>query len=114
MKREIKVEKLDTTKEKVLYDNCVISKRIITKARSGSEKMSFHHTFIKKDWEHPVSYPEMDEIIYFLDGRAKISWDGKEVEVSSGFCVYIPAGCEYHYQAISDATMICVFSPPAE
>jgi len=92
----------------------VISKRIITKVRNGSEKMSFHHTFIKKGWEHVISNGEMDEIIYFSDGRPEISWDGKEVEVSSGSCVYIPSGCEYEYQALGDATMICVFSPPAE
>ena len=69
---------------------------------------------MKKGWEHVISYGEMDEITYFIDGRAKISWDGKEVEVSQGFCVYIPAGCEYKCQALGEATMVCVFSPPAE
>jgi len=94
MKREVKIETLNSTKAKILYDNFVISKRIITKTRSGSEKMSFHHTFIKKGWEHVVSNSEMDEIVFVLDGRAKLPWDGKEAEVSSGSCVYIPSGCE--------------------
>ena len=76
--------------------------------------MLFHDTFIKKGWEHVVSNSEMDEIVFVLDGRAKLPWDGKEAEVSSGSCVYIPSGCEYKYQALGDATMVCVFSPSAE
>jgi len=76
--------------------------------------MSFHHALIKNGWEHVFSNGEMDEIIYFIDGRAKILWDGKEVEVSPGSCVYISSGCEYKYQAFGDATMVCVFSSPAE
>jgi mannose-6-phosphate isomerase-like protein (cupin superfamily) len=114
MMKEIKVEKLSETEAKVLYDNMVISKRIITKQRDDSDRMSFHHVVIKAGWEHPVSYDEEDEIIYFLDGKATISWDGKEVEVSAGSCVYVPSGCEYRYQGKEDATMVCVFSPPAE
>jgi mannose-6-phosphate isomerase-like protein (cupin superfamily) len=114
MIKEIKSEKLTETEAKILYDNFVISKRIITMQRDNSDRMSFHHVLIKAGWEHVISNADQDEIIYFLDGKAKISWDWKEVEVSAGSCIYVPAGCEYKYNSQEDATMVCVFSPPAE
>lgn len=55
-----------------------------------------------------------DEMTYFLDGRVKISRNGKEVQVSTSNCDYIPSGCEYRYYGQTDATMVCVFSRPTE
>ncbi len=114
MTKEIRIERTEDTEPKILYDNYVISKRIITKARNNSDRMSFHHVVIKAGWEHTISYEDADEIIYFLDGKATISWAGREVEVLPGSCVYVPSGREYKYYGKEDATMVCVFSPPAE
>jgi len=114
MKKKIRLETLENTESKKLYDNFVISTRIITNVRSKSERMSFHHVVIKAGWDHLISYEENDEIIYFLSGKAIISWDGNEHEVRAGSCVYIPAGSEYRYEAKEDAEMVCAFSPPAE
>lgn len=111
---QIKVDTLGNTQAKELYDGFVISKRIITNVKDKSEKMSFHHVIIKAGWDHVILNEGNDEIIYFLSGKATISWKGNEVDVSEGSCVYVPSGCEYRYQAREDATMVCAFSPPAE
>jgi len=92
----------------------VFSKRVMTKIKDGSDRMSFNHVLIKSGWEHLLLNEDKDEIIYFLDGKAIISSDGKDIEVSAGNCVYIPAGVEYKYTASEDATLVCVYSPPAE
>jgi mannose-6-phosphate isomerase-like protein (cupin superfamily) len=76
--------------------------------------MSFNHVEIRAGWEHVLSNDDNDEIIYFLDGKAIISWEDNEGEVSADSCMYIPAGCKYKYFASEDSTMVCVFSPPAE
>jgi mannose-6-phosphate isomerase-like protein (cupin superfamily) len=114
MKKEIKVEKLNETVGKDMYDNFVISKRIITKERDNSDRMSFHHVLIKAGWEHEINNGEQDEIIYIVDGKATISWDSRNVNLIAGDCVYVPANCTYKYSGQEDATMMCVFSPPAE
>jgi len=114
MAKNIKIVHQSEIEAKIPYEN-VFSKRIITKQKDNSEKMSFNHVEIKAGWEHALSEEDKDEIIYFLDGKAIISWgDGNSVEVSAGSCVYVPAGCEWKYIATEDATMVCVYSPPAE
>jgi mannose-6-phosphate isomerase-like protein (cupin superfamily) len=111
--KKVKIVTQNDVEAKIPYEG-VFSKRIMTKIKDGSDKMSFNHCVIKAGWEQPLLNADNDEIIYFIDGKAIISFDNKNIEVSAGSCVYVPAGVEYKYIASEDATMVCVYSPPAE
>ena len=112
--KEIRVRNVKEIEGKILYDGSIVSKRLINKQRDNSENMSFHYSNIKSGWKHEVSNDDQDEIMFFLQGKAKLSWDGKEVEVSKGDCIYIPSGCKLFYDSQGDAVVIAVLSPPAE
>ena len=116
MGKTIKVEKLWEIQPAILSDETMSSKRIISKKRDDSDRMSLHHVVIKNraGWKDVAPYETQDEIIYVLDGKMKISWDGQEVELTPGCCAYIPAGSPYKTLVPDEVTLICAFSPPAE
>ena len=113
MSKTIKISRQSEIEPQIPYEH-VFSKRIITNKKDNSDRMSFNHVKIKAGWEHMLSNDDKDEIVYFIDGKAIISFEDEKIEVTAGSCVYIPAGCEWKYFASEDATMVCVYSPPAE
>lgn len=111
--KKVKIVHRDDVEAKVPFEG-VFSKRIMTKIKDGSDKMSFNHVKINAGWDQDLLNEDKDEIIYFLDGKAIISSDDSSMEVSAGSCVYIPAGVKYRYTGLEEATMVCAYSPPAE
>lgn len=91
------------------------SRRLVTRKRDGSERMSFHVNHVKAgNRSIEVVYPEMDEINYMVKGEATITYDGKRERLTEGMVWNIPMGCTYDMENDVDIVIISVFSPPRE
>jgi mannose-6-phosphate isomerase-like protein (cupin superfamily) len=91
------------------------SRRLVTRKRQGSERMSFHVNHIKAgNRSTGVVYPEMDEINYLVKGEATIIYDGRRERLTEGMAWNIPMGCSYDLENDVDIVVISVFSPPRE
>ena len=99
----------------VMRDGRIESRRLVTRKRDGSERMSFHVNHIKAgNRSTGVVYPEMDEINYMVKGEATITYDGKRELLTEGMVWNIPMGCAYDMENDVDIVIISVFSPPRE
>ncbi|MFC2063363.1 cupin domain-containing protein [Chloroflexota bacterium] len=92
------------------------SKRLITKKRQGSDRMSLSYLTMEAGAKPgKAMYQENDEIMYIIDGSATISWEGGEVEIRPGTAIFVPAGAEYEYKVIEKRTqLLCILAPPIE
>ena len=66
--KKVKIVHRDDVEAKVPFEG-VFSKRIMTKIKDGSDKMSFNHVKINAGWDQDLLNEDKDEIIYFLDGK---------------------------------------------
>ncbi len=85
---------------------------VITKEKDGSEHMSFHVTVADPGRSGKTKY-EIDEVVYILEGKLTLSWDGKTIDILPGMIAFIPAGQEFSFRYGDTPTKgISVFSPP--
>ena len=99
----------------LMRDGKIVSRRLVTSRKDGSQKMSFHVNAIQAgNRSTDVVYPEMDEINYMVKGRATMVFDGERHVVREGMVWNIPAGCRYGLENDEDIVLISVFSPPRE
>lgn len=93
----------------------IISRRLVTRRKDGSERMSFHVNVIKGGNQSiGVVYPDKDEINYMVRGEATVSADGECYRVRDGMIWNIPAGRKYDIRNDKEIVLISVFSPPLE
>jgi len=93
----------------------IVSRRLVTLKKDGSEKMSFHVNVLKAgNRSVGVVYPDHDEINYMVKGEATIVFDGERHRVRDGMVWNIPAGRAYDIENDEEIVLISVFSPPRE
>jgi mannose-6-phosphate isomerase-like protein (cupin superfamily) len=93
----------------------IASRRLVTRKKDGSQRMSFHVNVIKAgNRSIGVVYPDQDEINYMVRGEATVSFDGERHRVRDGMTWNIPAGCAYDIENEAEIVLISVFSPPRE
>lgn len=109
MKKEIKVVDSNKMEPEITKTGSRI-KRLITKAKDGSDKITFSIGIIAGGIDVVESF-ESDAIYYMVEGKCTIEWDGNSAELSDGMVIYIPAGTEVRYRAEKDHKLISIFSP---
>jgi len=93
----------------------IVSRRLVTLKKDGSERMSFHVNVVKAgNRSVGVVYPDQDEINYMVRGEATISFDGERHRIRDGMVWNIPAGRKYDLETDEEIVLISVFSPPRE
>jgi mannose-6-phosphate isomerase-like protein (cupin superfamily) len=93
----------------------IVSRRLVTRKKDGSERMSFHINVLKGgNRSIGVVYPDQDEINYMVRGEATISFDGERHRLRDGMVWNIPAGRSYDIENEEEIVLISVFSPPRE
>ncbi len=113
MNRKVKVVRPDQVE--TIRRQGYESKRLITKRRQGAERMSLSYLTIEAGANAgKAMYQENDEIMYVIEGRARISWEGGEAELKPGTAIFVPAGTEYEYNAIEKHTQLSILAPPIE
>ena len=114
MTKKISVRKADDIEPTILSDGTVYSRRVITQKFDNSNRMSFHHVVIKRrpDWKKTISDGIHDEILYVVDGEMGLRYNGKEMQLFPGTCVYLPFMCEYESFFPAETILVCAFSPP--
>ena len=109
MKKEVKV--VDSNKmEPIIGKTGSRLKRIITKEREGSDKITFSVSTIAGGIDIKELF-QSDAVHYMVEGKSTIEWDGNKVELTDGMAIYIPAGTEIRYRAEKDHKVISVWSP---
>lgn len=86
---------------------------IITRQQHGSERMSFHMIVVDPGRSGTTKY-DMDEIVYVLEGKLTLSWDGQTVDLLPGMVAFIPAGQEFGFRYGDEGLttrVIAVYSP---
>jgi len=109
MKKEIKIIDSNKMDPEITKTGSRI-KRLITKTKDGSEKITFSVGIIAGGIDVRESF-ESDVVYYILEGRCVIEWDGNSAELTDGMVIYIPSGIEIRYRAEKDHKLISVFSP---
>jgi mannose-6-phosphate isomerase-like protein (cupin superfamily) len=98
----------------MLRDGRIASRRLVTRKKDGSQRMSFHVNVLQAGRSVGVVYPEQDEINYMVRGEAIVSFDGERHRVREGMIWNIPAGCAYDIENEAEIELVSVFSPPRE
>jgi quercetin dioxygenase-like cupin family protein len=109
MGKEVKIVDSNTMEPETTKTGSRI-KRLITKAKDGSDKITFSIGIIAGGIDVIESF-ESDAVYYMIEGKSTIEWSGKSTELSDGMAIYIPAGTEMRYRAEKDHKLISVFSP---
>ena len=109
MKKEVKVVDSNTMESEITKTGSRI-KRLITKKKDGSDKITFSIGIIAGGIDVLESF-ESDTVYYMLEGKCTIEWEGNSVELSDGMVIYIPSGTKVRYRAAKDHKLISVFSP---
>lgn len=92
-------------------------KRLITKRREGSDKLTLGLCFIEpKARGYRWSFRERDEVYYVLKGSVRLKWNLESVVLKEGDAAYLPAGYEYELENLTDSEVIIVYviTPPVE
>ena len=114
MEKKIEVVKFEDVKPAVLHGEDIESRRLVTKWRENSGRMSLSVATVGKRFTGKTTYDKEDEILYLLEGNGKILWKGGEAEMKKGMAVFIPVGTEYQIQARETITLVAILSPPIE
>jgi len=106
----IKVEHLSAAQ--VFEDDTFISRRLIRRDH-GSEEMSFNVATLHENYnDQNCVYPDYDEIVYVLTGKAELTIDGETQTVSEGTAFYVPRGVPYGYKVVEAPNdVVAVFTP---
>ena len=109
MKKEIKIVDANLMKGELRKTGSRV-KRVITKSKEGSDKITFSIFDVAPGVDlREVS--DSDVIKYLLEGKCTIEWNGKNIELTPGMAIFIPAGTETRYQGESEHKIITIASP---
>lgn len=89
-----------------------ISRRLVT-----AERMMLAQVFLKKGAVVPRHQHENEQLTYILEGalRFRIGEDGgREVVVSAGEVLVLPANVPHEAEALEDTLDVDIFSPPRQ
>ncbi len=95
-----------------LEDDAFISHRLIGRDH-GSREMSFNFATLNENYnEEKCVYPDHDEIVYVLSGKAELTIDGEMQVVANGAAFYVPRGVPYGYKVIEAPNdVVAAFTP---
>ena len=102
------------TNHSTLKGGSLDSRRVITNKKDGSQKMGFHVNKIVGQTTFENVKNESDEIIYFIECDAILTFDDQSQNISSGMVAFIPANLEFDISFHGDAYFLSIFSPPVE
>lgn len=62
----------------------------------------------------PHSHPDIEQVCYLLEGRARAEVDGQARELGPGDCCFFPAGMRHTFIVTSDTPVkvLVIYSPP--
>lgn len=89
-----------------------ISRRLVT-----SERMMLAQVFLKKGAVVPRHHHENEQLTYILEGALRFhigEAPGREVVVSAGEVLVIPANVPHQAEALEDTLDVDIFSPPRQ
>jgi mannose-6-phosphate isomerase-like protein (cupin superfamily) len=109
MEKEVKVVDSNTMEPETTKTGSRI-KRLITKAKDGSDNITFSIGIIAGGIDIIESF-ESDAVYYMIEGKSTIEWDSNSAELTEGVVIYIPARTEIRYRAEKDHKLISIFSP---
>ncbi|MCS7109094.1 MAG: cupin domain-containing protein [Sulfolobales archaeon] len=92
-------------------------KRLITKRREGSDKLTLGLCFIEPNARgYRWTFKDRDEVYYVLRGNVRLKWGESSAVLKEGDAVYLPAGYEYELDNLTNeaATIVYVITPPVE
>ena len=93
------------------------SRRLVTRARQGSEGLSFHITTYTAGYESSVSGDGVHEVVmYCLSGSTTLVVDdGRVLDVVPGVALYLPTEFDYGHTVGQDGLVMAVAcTPPKE
>jgi len=93
------------------------SRRLVTRARQGSESLSFHITTYTAGYESAVDGDGRYEVVMFCirGSTTVVVDDGRVLDVSPGTALYLPT--EFHYEhkvGPNGLVMAVACNPPKE
>jgi len=63
--------------------------------------------------EDPQQPHGEDEVYYVIEGKARFRCDGEDCDVGKGSTLFVKAGVEHRFHAITeDLTVLVLFAPP--
>jgi mannose-6-phosphate isomerase-like protein (cupin superfamily) len=94
-----------------------VNRRLIGSETVGHTRIEvLHGTIQPGKGAEPHAHPDIEQVVYMLEGRAVAEIDGVRSEVGPGDCCYFPAGKRHVFQVIGDAPakLLVIYSPPYE
>jgi quercetin dioxygenase-like cupin family protein len=85
----------------------MISRRVVS-----GERMTLTQVSFKKGAMVPTHAHDAEQMTYVLQGSLKYLVSGEEVIVRDGEVLHVPPGRDHQLEALEDAFVLGVFSPP--
>ncbi|MFN8379485.1 MAG: cupin domain-containing protein [Anaerolineae bacterium] len=79
-----------------------------------TDRLMLVEFFIERGGEVPTHSHPHDQVGYVIAGRMQFTLDGESQMVASGDSYAVPGGVPHGALALTDVTLIEVFSPPRE
>jgi quercetin dioxygenase-like cupin family protein len=86
----------------------------ITGHYAHGSSMSFGYVTVKAGTDMPVHQHVHEQITYILEGQLDMLIDGQKHSLTAGMVYVIPSGTLHGAYAVTDCTVIDVFSPVRE
>lgn len=119
-KKEVKVVRVEDAPPVVPFQ-CVVKgftvRRVITKKRTGSEKLTLGIAYIEPSCKgYKWAFEDNDEVYYIVRGKITLHYGDNKVEAQEGDAVLLPAGLEYQLDNAGKEPVMLVYAltPPVE
>ena len=88
--------------------------RTLANKSNGSDRISFVHEITSEaDEVKGVVYNGHDELVYIIQGKSEIVFDGKTEIAGPGTFFFVPDGASYDFKVIETPfDVVAAFSPP--
>src|SRR5258705_13633341 len=87
-------------------------RRVISKAKDGSEYMDAgYNTYKKGTFFSAITHPK-DQICYIVSGEGEMGVDGEVFPLRAGMFTFHPAGIQCTFSCHTDMVTVCLFAPP--
>jgi quercetin dioxygenase-like cupin family protein len=92
----------------------VIADGVRRRVLQDGEKLMMVQIQVSAGRDTPAHNHPHEQMTYILSGRMRFTIDGNSIDLSSGQSVRIPSNVVHGASALSDSTILDVFSPPRE
>jgi mannose-6-phosphate isomerase-like protein (cupin superfamily) len=94
-----------------------VNRRLIGRENVGAKNIEVLLGVIEKGkGALPHAHPEIEQVCYVLEGRARAEVGGESCELGPGECCYFPADMPHSFTVLSDepVQVLVIYSPPYE